>query len=77
MTWGLKSVAVKSLTWLFSLKGGRDQESESAHISGPFVLLGKYLCAVSLCQSRLKGTYVALCSIFLIQWVLSFSIALV
>lgn len=25
MTWGLKSAAGKSLTWLFCLKGGRDR----------------------------------------------------
>lgn len=50
MTWGLKFVAGKGLKWLFPLKRGRDQESESAHVSGPFVLLGKDLRAVSLSE---------------------------
>lgn len=73
MTWGLKSAAGKSLTWLFSLKGVRDHECDSAHISGPSVLLGKHLRALSLRQSRLTGTYVALCSAFLIQRILNCS----
>jgi len=47
MTWGLKPAAGNSLTWLFSLKGGRDQECDSAHISGPAVLPGKHLRALS------------------------------
>lgn len=58
--------------FFFFLKGGRDQERDSAHISGPSVLLGKHHHALSLRQGRLKGTRVAPCSTFLTEWILNF-----
>lgn len=48
VTWGLKSAAVKSLTWLFCLKGGRDQVWLCSRFSSS-VLLGKHLLVLSLC----------------------------